>query len=125
MKMSATYEESTMCLLAHAYPIDEKLAMNQDDLVNSNEYPEAGGRCCRRASNGQRRNAFVKGGMIALIVSLLALISFLITTCLCPGVHSLLKRQNNTSPNNGSTFTNEHLWIIIVCVVGILLSKPS
>jgi hypothetical protein len=123
--MSATYEESKMGLLAHAHPIDEKWAMNQDELVNSNEYPEAEGRCCRRASNGQRRNAFVKGGMIALAVSLLALISFLITTCLCPGVHSLLKRQSNGNTNNGSTFTNDHLWIIIVCVVGIPLSKLS
>jgi hypothetical protein len=119
--MSATYEESKMGLLAHTYPVDEKWAMNQDELVNSNECPEAGGRCCRRSSNGQKRNAFVKGGMVALVVSLLALISFLVTTCLCPGLHSLLKRQttNNGSTNNGSTFTNDHLWIIIICVVGI------
>src|SRR6202035_2524174 len=108
-KMSATYEESTMALLAHAYPIDEKWAMNQNDLVNSNDCPEMGGRCCRRSSNGQRRNVFVKGGMIALVVSFLALVSFLITTILCPGVHSLLKRQNNGSTNNGNTFTNDHL----------------
>lgn len=128
--MSATYEESTMGLLTHAYPIDEKWAMNQDDLVNSNECSEARGRCCRRSSNGQRRNAFVKGGMIALIVSLLALVSFLVTAVLCPGAHSLLKRQatgstNNGSTNNGNAFTNQHLWIIIVCVVGNFLSKPS
>ena len=117
-KMSPTYEESRMGLIAHAYPIDEKWAMNQDDLVNSNECPETGGRCCRRSSNGKQRNAFVKGGMIALVVSLLALVSFLITAVLCPGAHALLKRQNNGSTNNESAFTHDRLWIIIVCVVG-------
>jgi hypothetical protein len=113
--MTAKYEESKIQLLPHT--IDEKWAIEQDDLVNSTGASPA--KCCH--SNGHRRNAFVKGGLIGLVGLLITLLSFLVMAILCPGVHSLLKRQNTTdnNGNTGSAFTNEHLWIIIVCVVGI------
>jgi hypothetical protein len=116
--MSATYEESQMRLLT--YGIDEKWAANQDDLVNSNEIPARRDHCCHGTSRGQERNKFAKCGIIALLVSLLALIAFLATAVVCPGMRSLLKRQQNSSTNTGSgtTFTNDKLWIIIICVVG-------
>jgi hypothetical protein len=124
--MSATYEETKIQLLA-PYPIDEKLALEQNDLVNSNDIPATRGHCCR-GTRGRERNALVKGGMIALVVSLMTLISFLATAALCPGMHSLLKRQNGGSnTNSGNAFTNDKLWIIIICVVGTrhLKSPPN
>lgn len=116
--MSATYEESQIRLLA--YPIDEKWAANQDDLVNSNEIPATRDHCCNGTSRGHERNKFVKCGIIALVVSLMALISFLATAVVCPGMRSLLKRETSGSntTGSGSTFTNDKLWIIIICVVG-------
>jgi hypothetical protein len=116
--MAATYEETQIRLLA--YPIDEKWALEQDELVNSNHTSNEG-RCCRsKCTRGQRRNAIVKGALAALIALLLTIVSFGITVALCPELGSLVKRQNGGSTNNsGSAFTNQKLWIIIVVVVGI------
>jgi uncharacterized Tic20 family protein len=117
--MTATYEETQIRLLA--YPIDEKLALEQDDLVNSN-HTSSEGRCCRsKCTRGSRRNAIIKGALAGLIALLLTIASFLIAATLCPELASLVKRQNNgTSNNNGSSFTNQKLWIIIVVVVGMV-----
>src|SRR5437773_10159451 len=103
--MPAAYEESTMALLSQ-YPIDEKFAANQNELVNSNICPSAAGRCCR-ASRGQQRNAFVKVGMVALVVSILTLLSFLAAAILCPGaVPGVAKRQNTGNQgDNKNAFT--------------------
>jgi len=114
--MSPTYEESHISLLAPS--IDEKWAAEQDELVNSNDLPAKGHSCCR---SGRRRKALLRAGLIALVVLLISIASCVAMTILCPGAHSLMKRQNNGSTNNGdngSAFTNQHLWIIIVCVVG-------
>ena len=120
--MTATYEESQISLLS-AYPIDEKWAAEQDDLVNSSHGREhAHGHCC--SSNGKRRNAAVKAGMVALVGLLITLGGLVALAVCCPEVHSLLKRQSSGSTNNGSgsAFTEHKLWIIIVCVVGIVHS---
>ena len=121
--MAATYEESRIQLLA--YPVDEKWAAEQDDLVNSNEVPPRVKCCCRADTRGRRRNALVRGGVIALAGLLLTLVVFIAMEVFCPHIGSLVKRENNgnNNGNNGNSsnaFTNQHLWIIIVCVVGII-----
>jgi hypothetical protein len=116
--MAATYEETQIRLLA--YPIDEKWALEQDELVNSIHTPNEGSCCRSKCTRGQRRNAIVKGALAALIALLLTIVSFGITVALCPELGSLVKRQNGGSTNNsGNAFTNQKLWIIIVVVVGI------
>jgi len=117
--MTATYEESRILLLP-ASPIDEKWALEQDELVNSCKGQEhSHGHCC--SSNGKRRNAAVKAAIVALVGLLITLGGLLALATCCPEIHSLLKRQNSGDTNNGSgnTFTNDKLWIIIVCVVGM------
>jgi hypothetical protein len=119
--MSAKYEE-TQILLLPAYPIDEKWAAEQDELVNSIKGHDGHGHghSCSR-SQGQKRNAAVKAGIIALVGLLITLGGLVALAMCCPDVHSLLKRQSSgqTNNGNGNTFTNDKLWIIIICVVGM------
>lgn len=118
--MTATYEESQI-LLTPPSPIDEKWALEQDELVNSSKGREhSHGHCC--SSQGKRRNAAVKTAIVALMGLLVTLGGLVALAACCPEVHSLLKRQNSGDTNNGSgsTFTNDKLWIIIVCVVGMV-----
>jgi len=115
--MTATYEETQIQLLA--YPIDEKWAVEQDDLVNST--PRGAHTCCR----DHKKNVWRKVTLAALFATFLTLLSFLAMTFLCPPeLHALLfKRQNNsgttTTNGNQSAFTEHKLWIIIIVVVGI------
>jgi len=114
--MTATYQESH--ILMKAYDVDEKVAAEQDDLVNSHHVPTKHDHCC------SKRDVAVKRGIIALAVSLAILLGLGIFSLCCPGGPAmLLKRQSgdNGSNDTGSAFTNQHLWIIIVCVVGMLL----
>jgi len=116
--MTATYQESH--ILMKAYEVDEKVAAEQDDLVNSQHVPPKHHHCC------SKRDVAVKRGIIVLTISLAILLGFGIFSLCCPGMPDMLfKRQNTTdngSSNSGSAFTNQHLWIIIVCVVGMFPS---
>ena len=114
--MTATYEESQIRLLA--YPIDEKWASEQNELVNSSSSScPARKHCC----NNGRRSVWAKASLAGLLATLLMLASFLAMSLLCPEVHSLFKRQSTgtSSGNNQSAFTSHKLWIIIVVVVGM------
>src|ERR1700737_1036594 len=118
--MVATYEQTQMQLVA--YPIDEKHALETDELINESSHVEHAnaGHCCR-SKRGIKRNAIVKGGMIGLVVMLVTILAFVVMELLCPGIHPLSKRQNSgNSTNTGNAFTDHKYWIIIVCVVGIL-----
>jgi hypothetical protein len=113
--MTATYEESQIRLLA--YPIDEKWAADQDDLVNCQARRPAQSHCCK----GRKWNVWVKGALAALLATILILGSFLAMSLLCPEVHSLFKRQssgNTTVNSTESAFTQHKYWIIIVVVGG-------
>jgi hypothetical protein len=112
--MNATYEESRIQLLAPE-AIDEKWAAEQDELVNSCGKKED---CCH-ARNASRRAKLLRAVVLSVAASLFIILSFAILAATCPGVHSLLKRQSTDNSNNdNNTFVNDHLWIIIVCVVG-------
>jgi len=112
--MNAAYEKSEIVLLAHDHEHDSGLNL-EDELVNSKDL--ACGECqCRR-----RKERLARRGLIAFIISLIGLLGLLAMSGMCHGMH-LLKRQaanNGSETNNGSAFTNQHLWIIIVCVVGM------
>ena len=113
--MPATYEESHILLLP-ASPIDEKWALQQDELVNSCKGQEhTHSHCC--SSNGKRRNSAVKAGIIALVGLLITFGGLVALTVCCPGVQSLLKRQTNNETS--SPYINDHWWIIVACVGGI------
>lgn len=117
--MTANYEHTQMHLVG--YPIDEKLALETDELVNSGHVEHAGcGKC--RSTRGQRRNAFVKGGVVALVVMLITIVSFLAMVVVCPemGGVSLLKRQNSGSSDSNNAFVQHKYYIIVACVVGMV-----
>jgi uncharacterized protein YbaR (Trm112 family) len=116
--MAATYEQKQMQLVA--CPIDEKHALETDELVNSTPTGHAGaGRC--RFKGGKRRNALVRGGMFGMIVTLITLLAFVAMSLLCPEMNHLFKRQNSSgTTSTQNSFTQHKYWIIIICVVGIL-----
>jgi|SRR5579859_1369754 len=118
--MSApVYQESQMKVLA--FPIDEKVALEDERLINSDEQCESGkGRCCRR-TRGAKRNALVKAGMVAMMCLLVTVLSIAMMAFFCPEMGGLVKRQSSgsNSGNSGSAFTQQKLWIIIVVVVGM------
>jgi hypothetical protein len=110
-----SYEKSEIVLLAHDHEHDSGLNTD-DELVNSK-----GGACgdcpCR-----QRREKLTRRGLVAFILAMIGFLFFIGMTAGCHGMR-LLKRQTengDTTNDNGSAFTNQHLWIIIVCVVGIV-----
>jgi hypothetical protein len=100
-------------VLAHDHDHDSGLNAD-DELVNSRD------RACGDCPCRQRKEKLARRGLLAFILSMIVLLGFIAMTGACHGMR-FLKRQtengDNTS-NNGSAFTNEHLWIIIVCVVG-------
>jgi hypothetical protein len=116
--MAATYEQTQMQLVA--YPIDEKHALETDELVNSTPVGHAGaGRC--RFSGSRRRNALVRGGMIGLTMTLITFLAFVAMSLLCPEMNHLFKRQNSSgTTSTENSFTQHKYWIIIICVVGTL-----
>jgi hypothetical protein len=118
--MTANYEHTQMQLVA--YPSDEKHALETDELVNSGHVERVGcGKC--GSTRGQRRNAFVKGGVVALVVMLITIVSFLAMVVVCPemGAHSLLKRQNSGSSTSNNAFVQHKYYIIVACVVGMVV----
>jgi len=117
--MNAAYEKSEIVLLAHDHEHDSGLNQ-EDELVNSKDVLPCGECQCRK-----RKERLARRGLIAFIISLIAVLGLLAMSGMCHGMH-LLKRQaenNGNGTNNGSAFTNQHLWIIIVCVVGMQKSR--
>ena len=117
-----SYTESH--LVMKAYEVDEKLAAEQDDLINSSDFTTAHSHFCSRSGSWKvKRSVVVKRAMIALVVSLMILLALGLVELCCPHLAPmLLKRQNgptNGSSSGGNPFINEHLWIIIACVVGM------
>jgi hypothetical protein len=120
--MTATYEKSQIRL--QPYPVDEKLEVEYDELVNRVEMTDSSHPRCaaERCCESKRRRAFVFS-MVASVTALLALVWFIGMAILCPEMHSLFKRQTGTTTTTttgtGSAFTEHKLWVIIVVVVGI------
>jgi hypothetical protein len=108
-----SYEKSEIVLLAHDHEHDSGLNAD-DELVNSKD--GACGDCpCR-----QRKEKLARRGLGAFILAIIGLLFFIGMTGACHGAQ-LLKRQSDNgsdTSSTGSAFTNQHLWIIIVCVVG-------
>jgi hypothetical protein len=123
--MLPSYNESRMEMLPQT--IDEEKACELDDLVQSSESLNGESyRGCRHCSGVRKRRGMERWKFIMITLAVLLMLFLLVAAvaycCRAEHVWALSKRQqggyNGNAGDNGSNFNNDHLWIIIVCVVG-------